>query len=27
LLLLEPNDPRVPLAKAGQDAAKQRLRR
>jgi hypothetical protein len=27
LLLLEPNDPRVPLAKAGQDAAKQRVRR
>jgi hypothetical protein len=26
LLLLEPNDPRVPLAKAGQDAAKQRVR-
>jgi hypothetical protein len=27
LLMLEPNDPRVPLAKAGQDAAKQRVRR
>jgi hypothetical protein len=27
LLLLDPNDPRVPLAKAGQDAAKQRVRR
>jgi hypothetical protein len=27
LLLLEQNDPRVPLAKAGQDAARQRLRR
>ena len=27
LLLLEPNDPRVPLAKAGQDAAKQHVRR
>jgi hypothetical protein len=26
LLLLEPNDPRVPLAKAGLDAAKQRVR-
>jgi hypothetical protein len=27
LLLLEPNDPRVPAAKAGLDAAKQRVRR
>lgn len=27
LLLLEPNDPRVPLAKAGQDAAKQKAGR
>jgi hypothetical protein len=27
LLLLEPNDPRVPLAKAGQDAARQHVRR
>jgi hypothetical protein len=27
LLMLEPNDPRVPLAKAGQDAAKLRVRR